>query len=167
MKTCTTNLFSGRYFIQNEMEKLSLFFACSDHAVYAGWNMMFFLWGVFRVKKVQATTGKPSLVPQDTPKLIMPFPENIHCLGPVDNVTSGNVPMDVEVTTPKKSSCPLVNGNVDSIAAQVCKGDSAHTNLEHLEPRSMSSVPVSHMDVAPERRQFGIFQVLFNFIIFA
>nr|XP_010318291.1 uncharacterized protein LOC101244850 isoform X1 [Solanum lycopersicum] len=124
------------------------------------WNMMFFLWGVFRVKKVQATTGKPSLVPQDTPKLIMPFPENIHCLGPVDNVTSGNVPMDVEVTTPKKSSCPLVNGNVDSIAAQVCKGDSAHTNLEHLEPRSMSSVPVSHMDVAPERRQFGIFQVV-------
>ncbi|XP_027771013.1 uncharacterized protein LOC107014536 isoform X3 [Solanum pennellii] len=125
------------------------------------WNMMFFLWGVFRVKKVQATTtGKPSLVPQDTPKLITPFPENIHCLGPVDNVTSGNVPMDVEVTAPKKSSCPLVNGNVDSIAAQVCKGDSADTNVEHLEPRSMSSVPVSHMDVAPERRQFGIFQVV-------
>ncbi|TMW86679.1 hypothetical protein EJD97_021022 [Solanum chilense] len=124
------------------------------------WNMMFFLWGVFRVKKVQATTGKPSLVPQDTPKLITPFPENIHRLGPVDNVTSGNVPMDVEVTAPKKSSCPLVNGNVDSIEAQVCKGDSADTNAEHLEPRSMSSVPVSNMDVAPERRQFGIFQVV-------
>ncbi|KAL3374138.1 hypothetical protein AABB24_005884 [Solanum stoloniferum] len=124
------------------------------------WNMMFFLWGVFRVKKVQATTGKPSLVPQDTPKLIMPFPENIHCLGPVDNVTSGNVSMDGEVTASKKSSCPLVNGNVDSKAAQVCKGDSADTKVEHLEPRSMSSVPASHMDFAPERRQFGIFQVV-------
>ncbi|KAH0691630.1 hypothetical protein KY289_018988 [Solanum tuberosum] len=124
------------------------------------WNMMFFLWGVFRVKKVQATTGKPSLVPQDTPKLIMPFPENIHCLGPVDNVTSGNVSMDGEVTASKKSSCPLVNGNVDSKAAQVCKGDSADTKVEHLEPRSMSSVPASHMDFAPERRQFGILQVV-------
>ncbi|XP_049393227.1 uncharacterized protein LOC125857667 isoform X1 [Solanum stenotomum] len=124
------------------------------------WNMMFFLWGVFRVKKVQATTGKPSLVPQDTPKLIMPFPENIHCLEPVDNVTSGNVSMDGEVTASKKSSCPLVNGNVDSKAAQVCKGDSADTKVEHLEPRSMSSVPASHMDFAPERRQFGIFQVV-------
>ncbi|KAH0764081.1 hypothetical protein KY290_020154, partial [Solanum tuberosum] len=124
------------------------------------WNMMFFLWGVFRVKKVQATTGKPSLVPQDTPKLIMPFPENIHCLGPVDNVTSGNVSMDGEVTASKKSSCPLVNGNVDSKGAQVCKGDSADTKVEHLEPRSMSSVPASHMDFTPERRQFGIFQVV-------
>ncbi|KAG5617496.1 hypothetical protein H5410_017320 [Solanum commersonii] len=125
------------------------------------WNMMFFLWGVFRVKKVQATTGKPSLVPQDTPKLIMPFPENIHCLGPVDNVTSGNVSMDGEVTASKKSSCPLVNGNVDSKAAQVCKGDSADTKVEHLEPRSMMpSVPASHMDFAPERRQFDIFQVV-------
>ncbi|KAL3342474.1 hypothetical protein AABB24_026479 [Solanum stoloniferum] len=124
------------------------------------WNMMFFLWGVFRVMKVQATTGKPSIVPQDTPKLIMPFPENIHCLVPVDNVTSGNASMDGEVTASKKSSCPLVNGNVDSKAAQVCKGDSADTKVEHLVPRSMSSVPASHMDFAPERRQFSIFQVV-------
>ncbi|XP_055828848.1 uncharacterized protein LOC129896889 isoform X3 [Solanum dulcamara] len=123
------------------------------------WNMMFFLWGVFRVKKVQETTGKPSLVHQDIPKLVMPFPENTRCLGPVDNVSSGNVYMDGEVTASKQSGCPLVNGNVDSKASQVCKGDSADTNAEHLQPRSMSFVPASHMNFAPERRQFGIFQV--------
>lgn len=123
------------------------------------WNMMFFLWGVFRVKKVQATTGKPSLVPQDIPKLVMPFPENIRCLGPVDNVTSGNISMDGEVTASKESGCPLVNGNVDSKASQICQGDSADTKVEHLGPGSMSSLSVSHMNFAPEKRQFGNFQV--------
>ncbi|CAN4085524.1 unnamed protein product [Withania somnifera] len=125
------------------------------------WNMMFFLWGVFRPKKVSCmqhmqATEKPSLVTLDIPKSVMPFPENIRCLRPVDNVTSGSVSLDGEVTASKESGCPLVNGNVDSKASQVCKGDSADT---YVEPRSMSSVPTSPMNFAPGRRQFGIFQV--------
>ncbi|CAN4089362.1 unnamed protein product [Withania somnifera] len=128
------------------------------------WNMMFFLWGVFRVKKVSCmqhmqATEKPSPVPQDIPKSVMPFPENIRCLRPVDDVTCGNVSLDGDVTASKESGCPLVNGNVDLKASQVCKGDSADTNVEHLESSSMSSVLISHMNFAPERRQFGIFQV--------
>ncbi|XP_060204114.1 protein PARALOG OF AIPP2-like isoform X2 [Lycium barbarum] len=128
------------------------------------WNMMFFLWGVFRVKKASCmqhmqAAGKPSLAPQDIPKSVVSFPENVHCLRPVDNVTSANVSMDGEVIASKESGCPLVNGNVDSKVSQVCKGDSADTNVEHLERSSMSTVPSSHMNSALERRQFGIFQV--------
>ncbi|MCD7455745.1 hypothetical protein HAX54_029422 [Datura stramonium] len=128
------------------------------------WNMMFFLWGVFRVKKVSCmqhmqATGKSSLVPQDIPKSVMPFPESIRSLGPIENVSSGNVSMDDKVIASKESGCPLVNGNVDSKASQVCKGDSADANVEHLEPSSISFVATSHMNFAPERKQFGIFQV--------
>ncbi|KAJ8554166.1 hypothetical protein K7X08_024844 [Anisodus acutangulus] len=128
------------------------------------WNMMFFLWGVFRVKRASCmqhmqATEKPSLVPQDIPKSVMPFPEKIRYLGPVDNVTSGSVSMDGEVIASKESGCALANGNVESKASQVCKGDTADANVEHLEPNSMSFVPTSHMNSAPERRQFGIFQV--------
>ncbi|KAK4362773.1 hypothetical protein RND71_018014 [Anisodus tanguticus] len=129
------------------------------------WNMMFFLWGVFRVKRSSCmqhmqATEKPSLVPQDIPKSVMPFPEKIRCLGPVDNVTSGSVSMDGEVIASKESGCALANGNVESKASQVCKGDTADANVEHLKPNSMSFVPTSHMNSAPERRQFGIFQNL-------
>lgn len=150
MKACTNASFcSGRYLMQNEMDNFVLVFACSDHAVYAGWNTMFFLWGVFRVKKVRC------MQPQDIP------------VWPVDNVKSGNISLDGELTASKESGFPLVNGNVDSKASQVCKGDSADANVEHLEPSFMSFVPTSHMNFAPDRRQIGTFQVLLNFIIFA
>nr|XP_033512248.1 uncharacterized protein LOC104097026 isoform X3 [Nicotiana tomentosiformis] len=128
------------------------------------WNMMFFLWGVFRVKKASCVqhmqaTGKPFPVPQDIPKSSMPFPENVHCLGPVDNATSDNVSMDGEVIASKESGCPMVNGNVDSKASQVCKGDSVAVNVEHLEPSSVRIVPTSHLNSSPGRRRYGIFQV--------
>ncbi|XP_016484104.2 protein PARALOG OF AIPP2 isoform X2 [Nicotiana tabacum] len=128
------------------------------------WNMMFFLWGVFRVKKASyvqhmQATGKPFPVPQDIPKSSMPFPENVHCLGPVDNATSDNVSMDGEVIASKESGCPMVNGNVDSKASQVCKGDSVAVNVENLEPSSVRIVPTSHLNSSPGRRRYGIFQV--------
>lgn len=152
--------------MQMRWRKLLFVFAYSDHLVYAGWNMMFFLWGVFRVKKASyvqhmQATGKPFPVPQDIPKSSMPFPENVHCLGPVDNATSDNVSMDGEVIASKESGCPMVNGNVDSKASQVCKGDSVAVNVENLEPSSVRIVPTSHLNSSPGRRRYGIFQVLF------
>ncbi|KAM3319579.1 putative protein isoform X1 [Capsicum chacoense] len=118
-----------------------LIFPSNQLPEFQRWNTMFFLWGVFRVKKVRC------MQPQDIP------------VWPVDNVKSGNISLDGELTASKESGFPLVNGNVDSKASQVCKGDSADANVEHLEPSSMSFVPTSHMNFAPDRRQIGTFQV--------
>ncbi|GMP70926.1 hypothetical protein CsSME_00029550 [Camellia sinensis var. sinensis] len=96
------------------------------------WNMLFFLWGVFRGKKVnylQNVSGSPKkyFIHRDMPTAIMSPPENTGLLGPID----GNLPMFSKACNVALSSkCPAlmespclssdtINGNCDTEASSL------------------------------------------------
>ena len=62
---------------------------CSNYPSWTGWNMLYFLWGVFRGKKVnclQDASGIPKkyCMPGDLPATIISLPETMRSLGPTD-----------------------------------------------------------------------------------
>lgn len=58
--------------------------------VHAGWNMLFFLWGVFRGKKEPSLRQMPesTIAPRDIPPPIMSLPENRCSLRPISENAS-------------------------------------------------------------------------------
>ncbi|KAL7213870.1 hypothetical protein ACSBR1_026326 [Camellia fascicularis] len=96
------------------------------------WNMLYFLWGVFRGKKVnylQNVSGSPKkyFIHRDIPTAIMSPPENTGLLGPID----GDLPMFSKACNVALSSkCPAlmespclssdtINGNCDAEASSL------------------------------------------------
>lgn len=75
------------------------------YLVCAGWNMMFFLWGVFKGNKENClhALGAEKLLTQDISRIILPLPDNLCDLGHIKNAAYGSTAENTEMPASKES----------------------------------------------------------------
>ncbi|KAL7230297.1 hypothetical protein ACSBR2_008739 [Camellia fascicularis] len=99
------------------------------------WNMLYFLWGVFRGKKVnclQDVSGFPKkyCIPRDLPGPIMSLPESICSLGPI----TMDLPLRLKASSVgRESECPA-SMESPCLSSETIKGD-CDTIASSLDPK--------------------------------
>ncbi|CAK9166009.1 unnamed protein product [Ilex paraguariensis] len=122
---------------------------------YQRWNMLFFLWGVFRGKRASCLQHMPGSTeqfscPQDISMATISLPENTCSLGPIDNSSSAcDGACNVDVASEAHASIALpclsegINGDCDTkVSSLVTKDECIQIVVEQQEFR-LDSDPLS------------------------
>ncbi|XP_059625095.1 protein PARALOG OF AIPP2-like isoform X2 [Cornus florida] len=126
------------------------------------WNTMFFLWGVFRAKRVncsQRVPGSPNkfFIPRDVPSAIMSLPDNICSLGPIDKKFSAHekscdVALASKAPASRELSCLSSETNGDcviEVSSFNLKGQCAQANVGQQDCR-LDSASLSRIQTISE-----------------
>ncbi|CAA3027488.1 uncharacterized protein LOC111399148 isoform X3 [Olea europaea subsp. europaea] len=114
------------------------------------WNMLFFLWGLFRGKKEYCSqhlpeSSKQFCTPPDIPPVIMSLPENKYSLGPIakDLSACDDVAPSLDVSASGKLwsllSSKVVNGDFDTKVLSVDQLDDRIDSISLSTERSTSA----------------------------
>ncbi|XP_052193581.1 uncharacterized protein LOC127802002 isoform X2 [Diospyros lotus] len=136
-KSLLENMMKSDLALRGNIDGVEVLIFPSNHLPdkFQRWNMLYFLWGVLRGKKVnclQTGTGSPKeySIEQDLPTAILSLPESICSLGPVD----GNLPVHPKacnVTLAPKSSTSMES---PCLSSETVTGD-YDTNASSFEPK--------------------------------
>nr|GMD58496.1 DnaJ protein erdj3b [Ipomoea batatas] len=103
------------------------------------WNMMFFLWGVFKGNKENClhALGAEKLLTQDISRIILPLPDNLCDLGHIKNAAYGSTAENTEMPASKESEsvssynmltekCGSQGSSQEEDIASDCRADAQH-----------------------------------------
>nr|GMD02415.1 uncharacterized protein LOC109194010 [Ipomoea batatas] len=99
------------------------------------WNMMFFLWGMFRGKKASRSQRVPGVekpLTQDILRAVAPSPENVCSAGPMENSVCSTPASDTEIPASKVSKSASSHKVVECIASD-SKSEMECTSVQNAE----------------------------------
>nr|GMC58059.1 uncharacterized protein LOC109179093 [Ipomoea batatas] len=152
--------------LQGNIGDIELLIFPSNHLPekFQRWNLMFFLWGVFRGKRANSLQNFPGAekpLIQDILTAATSLPENMFTPVPKLNSVLGSAATNIEMSALKEpesaSSHKIVNGNCSiQSSPQVSRDKCSRINTEQNDKLDSSSIQNSEPKLGPDRRYFGV-----------